>query len=219
MQSVCEENDRLKSLSGLDTGSYSTRKNNQLELKRRKLETLQRCSCRLKHSKTYTRIFSESPRFGRMSNSKWKSMIELESTSHHRTCPLFENLGNTTRAKFRIKRSGALLAGAVEASITITRGAGGLSISPALRCAHVVPRDSLLFELVNPRGVYSYRLPTSPSGRSRSMKNSDLESSLEISIRGLVGLFRDGKASPYDVDIEGNTLLHVGLTLFSVRVY
>ena len=209
----------MKSLSGSDSGSDSTRRNNQLELKGRKKENLQRCSCRLKHSKTYTGIFPESPRFGQMSSLKWKSMIELESTSHHRTCSLVASSTATTMAKVRIKRSGALLAGAIEASITITRGAGGLSISPTLRYAHVVPRDSVLFELVSPRGVYSYRLPTSASGRSRSMKNSDLESSLEISIRGLVGLFRDGKASPYDVDIEGNTLLHVGLTLFSVSMY
>ena len=212
MRSVCEENDRLETFSGPD----NTRRDHQLVSRGGQTESLPKCSCRLKQNKAYTKSFFETPRFGQMSRPEWKSTVELESTSHHRTCPSFASSASTTMAKFRIKRSGAFLSGAIEASITIARGAGGMSISPVLRCAHIVPRESLLFELVSHPGVYSYRLPASAYGRSSTMNISDLESTLDTRVHGLARLFRDGKASPYDVDIEGNTLLHVGLPLSSL---
>ena len=44
----------------------------------------------------------------------------------------------------------------------------------------------------------------------------ELELSLETGVQDLARFFRDGKASPYDIDLEGNTLLHVRLTLFAI---
>lgn len=100
-----------------------------------------------------------------------------------------------------MKRCGAFLAGALEASISITRGAGGLSISPNLRCARLVSRDSPAFKLVD--HLYPEFYVMSPKYMG------ELEALLDTSIHGLALLFRDGKASPYDVDLEGRTLLHV----------
>ena len=128
--------------------------------------------------------------------------------SHHPTCHLFASSPSTTVARFRMKRCGAFLAGALEASISITRGAGGLSISPNLRCARLVSRNSPAFKLVDDLVLQIYPLQPEDMGK--------LEASLDIGIHGLALLFRDGKASPYDVDLEGNTLLHVRVLCFKM---
>lgn len=107
-----------------------------------------------------------------------------------------------------MKRCGAFLAGALEASISITRGAGGLSISPNLRCARLVSRDSPAFKLVDDLSQKFYVLTPEDMG--------GLEALVDISIHGLALLFRDGKASPYDVDPEGGTLLHVRVLCFTI---
>ena len=136
-------------------------------------------------------------------------MFETESMSHHPTCHLFVSSCSTIVAKFRIKRCGAFLAGAIEASISIATGAGGFSINPGLRCVRVVPASNLAFELLH---RLRNKFDTGPE-----INICEVESSLETSIQDLARLFRDGKASPYDVDLEGNTLLHVRLLLFTTR--
>ena len=198
MRSVCEENDRLKELWRPNNerragclGSTDGRR------KRR-----QRCSCKLRHNSTQTSYL------GMTSYSKWKFIFETQSMSHHPTCHLFASSPSTTVARFRMKRCGALLAGALEASISITRGAGGLSISPNLRCARLVSRDSPAFKLVDHLDRECYELLPKDMGK--------LEASLDISIHRLALLFRDGKASPYDVDLEGRTLLHVRVLCFTM---
>ena len=124
--------------------------------------------------------------------------------SHHPECHLFVRSCSTTVAKLCMKRCGAFLSGAIEASISITRGAGGFSIIPGLRCAHVVPENNPAFELVARLGIIFW-------DNFPAIDANEVELSLETGIQDLVRLFDDGKASPYDVDIEGNTLLHVRL--------
>ena len=136
-------------------------------------------------------------------------MFETEFMSHHPTCYLFATSSSTTVAKFCVKRCGAFLSGAIEATISITRGAGGFSVSPGLRCAHVVPTNNPAFELVGRlKDIYW-------SFRRRRTDTDEVELSLKTAIQDLARLFHDGKASPYDVDLQGNTLLHVGLMLFA----
>lgn len=198
MRYVCEENDRLEKLSRPNNerragclGSTDGRE------KRR-----QKCSCKLRHNSTQTSYF------GMTSYSKWKFIFETQSMSHHPTCHLFASSPSTTVARFRMKRCGAFLTGALEASISITRGAGGLSISPNLRCARLVTRDSPAFKLFDDL-CWDF-LGLSPGDMG------ELEALLDISIHGLALLFRDGKASPYDVDLEGGTLLHVRVLCFTM---
>ena len=45
-------------------------------------------------------------------------------------------------------------------------------------------------------------------------KLRDLETWLDLRIHELECLFQAGKASPYDVDLRGNTLLHVRVKMF-----
>ena len=204
MRSVCEENDRLEKLLRPNNerragclGSTDGRK------KRR-----QRCSCKLRHNSTHIGSYPETSYFGMTAFSKWKFIFETQSMSHHPTCHLFASSPSTTVARFCMKRCGAFLAGALEASISITRGAGGLSISPNLRCARLVSRDSPAFKLVDDLSQKFYVLTPEDMG--------GLEALVDISIHGLALLFRDGKASPYDVDPEGGTLLHVRVLCFTI---
>lgn len=116
-------------------------------------------------------------------------------------------------AKLRIGGCEALLARAIEASISITTGAGGLSVSIALRCAHVVPDNNPAFRLVD-RGLWKEsHYPR--YGRQRPLKSIiQFEALLDVNIRKIERLFRAGKASPYDVSLDGNTLLHVRVIVF-----
>ena len=194
MQSVCEENDRLEKLSRANDERRADCLGSTDGRKRRR----QRCSCKL---------YPESSYFGMTSYRKWKFIFETQSMSHHPTCHLFASSPSTTVARFRIKRCGAFLAGALEASISITRGAGGSSISPNLRCARLVSWDSPAFKLVRDLEMQFYP-PPEDMGK--------LEASLDMRIHGLALLFHNGKASPYDVDLEGSTLLHVRVLCFKM---
>lgn len=162
----------------------------------------QTCTCKLKHNNTYKEI---------RPTRTWKIVFKRVCINHHRTCPMFASSASTTTAKIRIANCGAFLAGAVEASISIIRGAGGSAISPILQCARVVPRDSPAFRLVRLKYDYS-NCCQSLNGREIGSL-SEWQCHLEINIDQLARMFRDGRASPYDVDLDGNTLLHVRVTL------
>ena len=200
MHSVCKENDRLRNLPG----QKNERREGRLISRDRRKKKYQRCSCKPKHNIIYTGSPSESSYLGTTSNPKWKFILETESMSHHHTCHLFASSSRTTVAKFRMKRCGSFLSGAIEASMSIARGAGAFSLSPGLRCAHVVPANNPAFELLH---RFQNSIP--------EMNISELESSLETGIQDLERFFCDRKASPYDVDLQGNTLLHVRLILFA----
>ena len=205
MQSVCAENDRLENIPR----PINEQREGRLASGDRTRKRYQRCSCKTKHNSTYTEISSKSSYFRTTSKPTWRFIVETGSMSHHKACPLFVSPSSTTVAKFHMKRCGAFLSGAIEASISITRGAGGFSISPGLRFAHVVPANNPAFELLHRlRDMYF-----SP-GQTNSI--GELELSLETGVQDLTRLFRDGKASPYDVDLQGSTLLHVRLTLFAI---
>lgn len=208
MQSVCEENHRLENLSAsANARNYGWRPWEDGRIKRH-----QSCNCKLKRHKTDPETLSKSSHFELTSIAKWKFIFETESMSHNRTCPLFANSASTTMARFRIASCGALLAGAIEASISITRGAGGLSISPVLRCAHVVASDNPAFRLISK----TLRLNLFKKWGPRSRIELTV---LDIGIREIERLFREGKASPYDVDLKGNTLLHVRVKSFPISIH
>lgn len=122
---------------------------------------------------------------------------------------------STFTAKVRIKHCGALLAGAIEASLSIIRGAGGSSISRVLQCARVVPQNSPAFPLFRPFAMrYKSGFGCAILIRSKVTSTVETKAQLEIYMHRLARMFSDGRASPYDVDLEGNTLLHVRVAVF-----
>ena len=83
-------------------------------------------------------------------------------------------------------------------SIDLRWGAGGYSISPSLSCDRVVSSRSPIFQLIQ---EYSYDVYFS-KGSSSTRRMDDL-------IHDIGQLYQDGKASAYDVDEEGNNIVHV----------
>ena len=101
---------------------------------------------------------------------------------------------------FTLSYCGSLLAGAVRFMYYTTSGAGGWSISRSIRFFHVVPFDSPAFALLN---------MTIPANASAE----DAQAVLDVTIQKIQWLMDEKKASPFDVDPDGNTLLHVSTHL------
>ena len=89
----------------------------------------------------------------------------------------------------------SIIAQVVNASIHLKQGAGGFSISPSLSCIRVVSDDSPAFDLVK------------TFLREHRFAVEGME--FNVTIRKLKELFRDGRASPRDVNPCGESLLHV----------
>ena len=107
-------------------------------------------------------------------------------------------------AKFRIGSCGFLLSRAIEVSLSVTKGAGGFSISPTLQCARVISSDDPHLHLFNVRELE----------RKWSVRNiKEWETALQATTKDLALSFEAGIASPYDVNRCGHTLLHVCVLL------
>ena len=96
---------------------------------------------------------------------------------------------------FRISFTGPLLQGAIQAAMSMTRGSGGFSLSPALAFNHVVRSDTGPFQFLNFSGMSSIE---------HIVRNK-----LDFNKEKLVYLYQQGNASPSDVDENGDTVLHV----------
>lgn len=150
----------------------------------------QRCTCRPRISRkrsnrTHGKWF---PR------ETWNVSFYTANSSHRRGCPTF--LQSKNAIGLRLSYCGYLLARTLEASISITRGAGGFSISPTISFSALVPSDSPVFRLLE----FNFSSRTSVQDMSRSFNGR---------IQQIHHLFETHVASPYDVDQDGNTMLHV----------
>lgn len=126
--------------------------------------------------------------------------LDLQSLTHDSSCPLSKSFPKTAVVTATLQYCGALLARAIRASITINRGARGCSISHKLDIARMVKSGSRAFRLVKWNSVIKDGIVKS---------TSDFDTFLRNNLREIECLFRNGDASPCDIDEEGNTLLHV----------
>ncbi|KAL2825341.1 hypothetical protein BDW59DRAFT_161817 [Aspergillus cavernicola] len=90
---------------------------------------------------------------------------------------------------FRCRRLGLL----ISVSLSMTSGAGGLSIAPGLRFYAISPRESPIVDLINSRPVYFL---------------DEKKWEMSYSIPNLRKWFSQAKAWPADASSEGETLLH-----------
>lgn len=86
-------------------------------------------------------------------------------------------------------------------TVSFITKAGVYSISPSLSFRAVVPSDSPAFAALN--GIDDF---------SSFESSRELSNALDLLLRQLQGVFRSRAASPYDVDVNGNTILHVSLS-------
>jgi hypothetical protein len=92
---------------------------------------------------------------------------------------------------------------ALTLSFSLKHGAGGTSLSPDLTCYRVVDRAaSPAFELMSHviYGAYKLGYDSNKAGLGKEL--------LDKGFRALETLFRDGKASPNDLTVDGRSLLH-----------
>lgn len=151
------------------------------------------CTCR---PATYSVEFHGYDR-QRSRGRRWSAMLNRSATTHRKDCAFFNYSNRDISLDLRLAYCGRVIAQAVITSIQIRRGAGGFSISPSLSCIRVVSSDSPVFRLLqNFCGTFSLLNFISPVD-------------FDDPVRELVKLFQDGQASPCDVNLSGQSLLHV----------
>ena len=88
--------------------------------------------------------------------------------------------------------------------MSMTRGSGGFSISPALTFNYVVSSDTEPFKLLDrPFGFDPVKFFYC------GLSTADVRATLDLVRRKLFRLYQEGNASPSDVDENGNTVMHV----------
>lgn len=117
---------------------------------------------------------------------------------HSDTCSLFHTTPTEERFGFYWYLATTLASGAIQASITITRGAGGFAISPYLGYSgllyHGSPAYQLLFNCLR------------TLQRSRPEDFGKVLNQLDMGMRDV---FFSGRGSPKDLTEDGDSILHV----------
>lgn len=196
LQTAAQENNRLADyVSRISEPNTGTDQDKFPTHRRRRI----RCNCNARFAYLHSKAFPTSvyvQAFG--CQGLFRSSV-TSTGRHHRNCPMYPSSLTVATARFSIGICGAILNRAAEASISIIRGAGGFSISPKLHCSRLVSRECKAFGLVN---LYRRDVP-------HASTFGDWEGFLDQITRKIERLFRLGEATPYDVDLEGNTFLHV----------
>ena len=122
------------------------------------------------------------------------------TSSHSATCPFRYRDRRIQTFGLGLRVCCFILSRTVQATLTVTRGAGGCSISSALKYRAIVPENSPAFEI-----VYSAELEFTPGIDDIQ----GLQHRVEDLLQQLKKLFRDGKASPTDICQNEGSLLHV----------
>lgn len=123
-----------------------------------------------------------------------------ETSSHSATCPFRYRDRRIQTFGLGLRVCCSVLSRTIQATLTVTQGAGGCSISSALKYRAIVPDNSPAFEI-----VYSAELEFTPGVDDVQ----GLQHRIENLLRQLKNLFRNGKASPTDICPKGGSLLHV----------
>lgn len=126
----------------------------------------------------------------------WNANFSSSALIHREDCDSFKYPQKENLLNLRFVYCGWIISQAITASFHLKRGAGGFSISPKLNCTRVVPYEGSVFPLVD-KTTFHY-----------SYKRSFIDTTNSV-IKQIDREFRRGNASPYDVDENGNTLLHV----------
>lgn len=125
----------------------------------------------------------------------------VDSSKHCRNCPFRFRSTKARMIGLGYFYPNRFLAHAIQATLSLTTGAGGFSISPQLSFRALVPRNSPAFSLVGFGRLGAYM--------HESNGTSSFSEYVENALKSLYRLFEDKKASPTDTTAEGETLLIV----------
>ena len=158
----------------------------------------QRCTCRVLYKyKPYGRstLFRDG---GKSTPARWNAASFASTLVHRRDCALFNETQEAKQFGLRISFCGSLLQGAVQVAMSMTRGSGGFSISPVLAFDRIVSSNTAPFRILN----FSFNGKTTAA---------DMQATFDFRKKELLRLYQEGKASPRDIDENGNTVMHVSL--------
>ena len=123
-----------------------------------------------------------------------------ETSSHSATCLFRYRDRRIQTFGLGLRVCCFILSRTIQATLTVTQGAGGCSISSALKYRAIVPDNSPAFKIVYSAGLEFARGVDDVQGLQRRIENI---------LQELKKLFRDGKAAPTDICQNEGTLLHV----------
>lgn len=115
---------------------------------------------------------------------------------HSKSCPFWNPRIEEQSTELAAEYINLTFGTAIKLAMKATRGAGGLSVSPLLTLRGLERNDSPVFALFSWDAVHPHR--------------EDIGMYMDYASARTLQLFRDGRASPYDVDEHGRTILHVG---------
>ena len=129
--------------------------------------------------------------------------LSWESYSQHSyECPFYKKTRKTQSVRIRCMLPTWVLRRMIDYTFSITSGAGGFAISPQLTVVRVVNMwDSPAYIQVHE--LYTNSWLEAEQGVAHCLENA------ENAMENLRRFFCTGYASPFDVDQEGRTLLHV----------
>lgn len=142
--------------------------------------------------------------YSSLGESSWVASLATEKKIRRKkSYPRYACHASSWGVILRLGYCGPLLAGVIQASFFCTKGAGGMSISPSLSFRGLVASDSPAFSLINK--IRPRRLEL----LLHEFSADEWASRVEERLQDLPRIFDEGRASPYDIDIHGNTLIHV----------
>lgn len=131
-------------------------------------------------------------RHGKFGKNSWEISLTSESKNHlNDNCFHSAWQASSWIVRFRLVYCGRLLSGALQASLACTGGAGGASFTPSIDFRNVASRNSPAFAIVSKIELWH------------------LDRGIEEQILDLRKLFQERRASPYNTEMYGNTLLHL----------
>ena len=155
----------------------------------------QPCTCRaLFKYKPLFRSRSYNMDGKNLTAAQWNAGFFTNTLVHRPGCP---EVQEEKQIGLKISFGGCLIQGAIQAAMSMTRGAGGFSISPILAFSPVVPSGTGPFRV--------FRMVD----ELEEIHASDLRTAFRSWTQELLQLYQAGKASPRDVDEEGNNIMHV----------
>lgn len=187
LRSVCDRVIQIDHSPGDLSGMIINSLSNERDIAEVRSGLMPSCQCRV-----------DSIRASSTWSTRRSSVFRSSTTSgiHQKDCPLRMWSSKETVIRTRYSLCDIWLSQIISLSISITRGAGGLSISPNLSFCATVSKDSPAFALFNDEKFYAIA------------KTKDY-SHFKVITHRLSTLFREQKASPSDVLASGDTLLHV----------
>lgn len=126
----------------------------------------------------------------------WNAILLSSLRIHRQNCPFYNGFEREQLVGLNISYCGPFIAGAIKASVSMTHGAGGFSLSPNLTFYPVVPSNAPAFALLDFQFTHTTTV-------------SDMQECFDMRTQQLSRLYSERGASPYDTDLNGNTVLHV----------